>query len=93
MAAKAAGGFQTLLQRVLSHLTSDIITNPWLGPQGRRIHFPLGVKLSCESRHMFPQGDSSMENPDRFMPGSWPAGVVLLADPWPSKSYLLEPES
>lgn len=63
MAAKAVGRFQTLLQRVLSHLTAYIISNPWLGPQGRRTHFLLGVKLSCESRHMFPQGDSSMENP------------------------------
>lgn len=91
MAAKVVGRFQTLLQRVLSHLTY-INSNPWLGPQGRRTHFLLGVKLSCESRHMFPQGDSSMENPDRFMPRSWPVGVVLLADPGPSKSYLLEQE-
>lgn len=42
---------------------------------------------------MFPQGASSTENPDRFMPGSWPAGMVLLSDPVPSMSYLLEQES
>lgn len=92
-AATVVGRFQTLLQRVLSHLTSCTTTKPWLGPQGRRIHLLLGIRLSCEPSLTFPQGDSSMENSDRFMPGSRPVGVVLLSDPGPSTSYLLEQES